>query len=390
MDSVCDYKNIENIKDVRNIFPVTKNCVYLDSAHYSQFSIVTVNRMNKFINDFTYTNVDLGKLRYDIENRLKSKIANLIECNLKDVIITVCTTHGMNIFANGLQFIEGECVAYPDTEFPAIVYTWMNQEKLRGVKNIRIPSNNGKVNISDIENVLRNNNVKVLTVSSVGFLGFRNDLKKISGLCRSYNCMLMVDAIQSMGICPFSIKETDVDFVSSGAQKWLQSPSGIGFAYISSSVKNKIFPTYAGTTNVEFDFKNFLNYNLNFRKDGGAYENSAANHLGMIALESSLDLFLKLGVVNIYNHILGLLDIFIEGIKNTDFIIESDLNPVHRSNILIFSHSDKNKNEFIQKKLDEKKIHIALRENFLRLSPHIFNNENDIDILIENLLLLKV
>ena len=77
--------------------------------------------------------------------------------------------------------------------------------------------------------------------------------------------------------------------------------------------------------------------------------------------------------------------IFIEEIKGSDYVIDSNLEPVHRSNILIFSHKDRSKNELIQKQLESENIFIALREGFLRLAPHIFNNESDILALTEAL-----
>lgn len=376
---------VNSISDARKLFPVTESCVYLDSAHYSQYSLETRRRLIEFIDEFTFTNKNLSLFNMRISDSLKEKCAELIGSDKDDIIITGSTTHGLNIFANGIKLNAGDIVAYADSEFPAIVYPWMNQEKLRGIKNVMIPSCNGKIKTEDIEKVIKENNVKVLTISSVEFLGFRNDLKTISSICKENHCYLVVDAIQSMGICPLNVKEFGIDFLSAGSQKWLMAPAGIGFAYISPEIKDNVNPTYVATSSIEYDFKNFLDYKLNFKKDGNAYENSTPNTLGMIGLKSSIELFLKLGVNNILNHIIKLQDLFIDEMKNSGYVIESDLTPVHRSNILIFNHNDKSKNEFVQKSLEQDNIFIALREGFLRLSAHIFNNEEDILKLTEAL-----
>ncbi|MDQ3019206.1 MAG: aminotransferase class V-fold PLP-dependent enzyme [Bacteroidota bacterium] len=372
------FDDIKTFEDARKLFPVTDSCVYLDSAHYSQFSLETRRRLLEFIDSFTFTNRNLTLFNFRISETLKEKCAELIGANADDIIITSSTTHGLNIFVNGVQLEKGDCVAYADSEFPAIVYPWLNQEKLNDIRNIRIPSVNGQIKLKDIEKIIIENDVKVLTISSVGFLGFRNDLKSINKICKENKCYFVVDAIQSAGVCPINVKDLDIDFFSAGSQKWMMAPAGVGFAYISPRIKEKVLPSYVATSSVDYDFKNFLEYKLNFRKDGGAYENSTLNTLGMIGLESSLELFLKLGVDNIFNHILSLQDLFIEEMKDSDYTIKSNLEPIHRSNILIFSHNDKSKNEFIQKSLEKENIFIALRENFLRLSAHIFNNEEDI------------
>lgn len=380
--------SVGTMEDARKLFPVTESCIYIDSAHYSQYSLETNRRLVNFINEFTYTNKNLSLFVNQKIIDLKEKIAKLINTKKESIILTGSTTHGLNIFANGITLKKGERVAFADSEFPAIVYPWLNQNKNRGIEYVYIPSVNGKIKLEDIENTIKNNNVKVLTISSVEFLGFKNDLDKISKICKKYRCFFVVDGIQSVGVCPIDVEKHNIDFLAAGSQKWMMSPAGIGFAYITDEMKKYIVPSYAATSSIKYDFKNFLKYELNFKDDGSAYENSTLNCLGMIGLESSIELFLKLGVENIFRHILKLLDIFIMKIDKEKYSIESVLNHENRSNILIFSHLNRERNEEIQKSLEEKKIFIALREGFLRLSPHIFNNESDMENLIEELNLL--
>lgn len=378
-------ERIEKIEDAREIFPVTESCVYLDSAHYSQYSLETNRRLVNFINEFTYTNKNLSVFVKRKSEDLKEKIAKIINAGKADIIITGSTTHGLNIFANGINLKSGEKVAFADSEFPAVVYPWLNQNKLKGTEFVFIPSDNGKIRLEDIEKTIKENNVKVLTISSVEFLGFRNNLSEVSRICKENSCILLVDAIQSLGVCPMDVQKYNIDFLAAGAQKWMMSPAGIGFAYISERMRNVIVPTYASTSGIKYDFKNFLKYELNFRDDASAYENSTHNCLGMIGLESTMDLFLKLGVENIFYHITGLLDEFISGIDLKKYTVESSLKQENRSNILIFSRKERSKNEEIQKYLESKKIFIALREGFLRVSPHLFNNTADIRILVKEL-----
>ena len=231
---------IESIENARELFPVTRSCVYLDSAHYSQYSLETNRRLTEFINEFTFTNKNLSLFNFKIAESLKRKLAELINSDEKDIIITGSTTHGLNIFANGIMLKKGDYVAYADSEFPAVVYPWLNQEKLKGIKTIMIPSENGQINTNDVEKIIKDYQVKVLTISSVGFLGYRNDLQTISEICKKYDTYLLVDAIQSIGVVPMDVKKYEIDFLSAGAQKWMMSPSGTGFAYISPGMRNKI------------------------------------------------------------------------------------------------------------------------------------------------------
>jgi selenocysteine lyase/cysteine desulfurase len=373
-----EFERITTCEDARGLFPVIDHCVYLDNAHYSHYSLETRRRLIEAVDGFTFTNQNLSLVNYQTAERLRKKCAELVHAKPEDIFLTSSTTHGLNVFANGIDLKAGDTVIFADSEFPAVAYPWMNQEKMRGIKYEMIPSDKGKIKVSDIENTIKRTNAKVLTISSVEFLGFRNDLKTISKICHDNGCYLVVDAIQSVGACPTYVDEYNIDFLSAGSQKWMMSPAGVGFAYIPANIREKVKPSYVATTSINYDFKNFLNYDLKFRDDAIVYENSTLNCLGMVGMECSVELFLKIGIENIFNHILKLQDIFIGEIEGSNFTVQSSTERINRSNILIFSHKDSLKNEAIQKDLEQKKIYVALREGYLRLSAHLFNNEEDI------------
>ena len=195
----------------------------------------------------------------------------------------------------------------------------------------------------------------------------------------------MVGGIKATGVSPVDVQEMGIDFLSTGNQKWLMSPAGLGFTYISKKYRELIMPSYAGTTNVNYDFEHFLDYKLEFKQTGEAYENSTLNTLAMIGTNEVLKYFLELGVQNIFDHIIEIQDKLIELLDKNKYKIESVLSPENRSTILIFSHVDSTRNKEIQQMLEEQKIYIALREGFLRLSPHIYNNFSDVEKLAEAL-----
>lgn len=380
------FNNLQEVKDARQLYPMPQNVVYLDSAHYSPYSLETARRLKEYIDNYTHNNDNLTVFNLKTGTRLVAKCARLINADSKDIIITSNTTHGLNIFANGIDLKEGDAVAYADCEFPAIVYPWLNQEKLRGLKTVVIKSSpGGVIDPDDIEKAIRDNNVKVLTISQVEFLGYRNDLHAIKTICEKYGCYFVVDAIQGTGVCPLDVKDPQIDYYATGSQKWMMAPAGIGFAYIARHMREHVNPTYASTMSVDFDFDNFLDYRLKFNEDGTAYMNSTPNTLGMIGMESSVDLFLKLGVENIFRHILYLQDVLIPELEGSDYHVVSSMEDKHRSNILLLSYKDPSKHQEIRKAMEEKNIVIAVREGYIRISAHLFNNEDDMVRLAEEL-----
>ncbi len=377
---------LQSHEEIRELFPFTKKFIYFDAAHYTPYPRNVIDKINEFIRNFTEDYLNLSIYHIEISNELKQNCARLINADKSEIILTSSTTHGINIFANGIKLApDDNNAAFIDSEFPAVVYPWLNQERLGRVNALMIPSSKGYVNEVVLKRLLLEHNVRVFTLSYVQFLGYRYNIRSIAEFCRKHNIFLVVDAIQAAGICPIDVKEMSIDYLCTGNQKWLMSPAGTGFTYISGKYREFVDPTYVGTTCINYDFENFLNYKLEFRDDGTAYENSTLNTLGMVGMNESIRFFLELGVKNIFEHIIGVQDRLIAQLDKAKYRIESDLNPEHRSNILLFSHLNQSRNGEIQKRLAEKNIYVAVREKFLRLSPHIYNNVEDAEILAKEL-----
>ena len=377
---------LNNHNEIRAQFPFTEKFVYFDAAHYTPYPQRSVKKLNEFITTFTtdYLNLSLKNMR--LSQEFRGTCGKLLNCEADDIIITSNTTHGINIFANGIQLDpKDNNVAMLDSEFPAVVYPWLNQEKLGRANVMLIPSDKGYANEALIKRTLMDFNVRVFTISLVQFLGYRHSIRSIAEFCKKRNIYLVVDAIQATGVCPIDVQEMGIDYLSTGNQKWLMSPAGLGFTYISKKYRELINPTYAGTMNVNFNFDNFLDYKLDFKTSGEAYENSTPNTLALIGTDEVLKYFMELGIKNIFDHIIDIQDKLIALLDKKKYKIESDLSSEHRSNILIFSHVDITKNKDVQKVLEEKKIYIAVREGFLRVSPHIYNNYSDAEQLADAL-----
>lgn len=377
---------LENHNEIRAQFPFLEKFIYFDAAHYTPYPLRSVNKLNEFIHTYTTDYLNLSLVNINQSRNFRQTCGKLLNCSAEDIIITSNTTHGINLFANGIQLDpKDNNVAMLDSEFPAVVYPWLNQEKLGRVNVLLIPSDKGYANEALIKRTLMDFNVRVFTLSLVQFLGYRHSIRNIAEFCKKRNIYLVIDGIQATGVCPIDVQAMGIDYLSTGNQKWLMSPAGLGFTYISKKYRELINPTYAGTTNVNYNFENFLDYKLDFKTSGEAYENSTLNTLAMIGTSEVINYFIELGVENIFNHIIDIQDKLISILDKTKYKVESDLSLEHRSNILIFSHVDITKNKEIQKMLEEKKIYIAVREGLLRVSPHIYNNYSDAEQLAEAL-----
>ncbi len=225
---------------------------------------------------------------------------------------------------------------------------------------------------------------KVLSISYVQYFnGFRNDLKRIGEFCKERDIYFIVDAIQGLGVCPLNVKECHIDLLSCGAQKWLLSPLGSGFFYVSKTAKRQLKSHTTGWMGVDWN----LNYTDLMHFDREAFADCRRFNLGtypyiqLWGMAAALDYILKLGVENIFDHNMALVDQLIRFVRHDDYYrINGTLEPAHLSQIVNISSPA---NEQLQKHLLKNDFFLVYREGGVRVAVNFYNTPAEIDRLID-------
>jgi len=123
-----------------------------------------------------------------------------------------------------------------------------------------------------------------------------------------------------------------------------------------------------------------LKFDLKPFPDARSFSTGSYPYEQIMVMNSSLGMFSEIGIPKIQRHTLHLLDILIDYLDNSPYQIKSSLEPRHRSSILSFS--GKNSRRLFQK-LRKKNIIVSYREKAIRVSPHFYNTEEEIERLIE-------
>ncbi len=369
-----------NLKKYKNIFPVAKSDVYLNHAAIAPFSFNVIKAINEFLVMRSQKGVDVYAFVVEKKKELKKNISTLINGNPENIAIIGNTSEGLNWLVNSLSWNAGDRILLTDYEFPSNVYPFLNLKRF-GVEVDFVKNRDGKIYVEDIESKI-SPQTKIISISFVEFLnGFRNNLKEIGKICKNNNIIFSVDAIQGVGALPLDVQSCNIDFISNGGHKWLMGPQGCGFMYIAPTLHENLHPAFAGWLSVE-DSWNFLEYKLDFIEDAGRYEIGTANALGIIGCKASTDLLVEVGTENIEKHLFSLGDYLIESLKNIDMIYNGSLSLEERSGIYSFNYKDTEVLKDLHQYLSTNKIHVSYRNGALRISPHFYNDKDDIDIFI--------
>lgn len=369
-------------EDARKLFPhIEKGITYLNHAATGAFSIRLLNEMNEYFRIRSEDKIDDYPGFVKITEETKELLASYMNTESCQLAFMDNTTNGLNLLAQGLHWNKGDEIILNDLEFPANVYPFMNLEK-KGVKIEIVKSHDGIVSAEDIIEKITSR-TRLVSVSMVQFLsGYRIDLEKLGKECRKRGVVLSVDAIQGLGALRLDVNQCSVDFVSCGTQKWMLGLQGLSFIYVSADLQKNLDPVYVGWLGVN-DGWNLLDYNLSLKDSAERFQPGSLNSAGIYALNASLKLFMDFGIDNVEENVLANSVHLISELKRIGI---EPLIPESREKYLSGIVSFRHKNAYsILEILQEKKIETAVREGIMRISPHFYNNSEDIGKLIEGL-----
>ena len=364
-----------NIQNIKKEFPVMEELIFFDHARVAPLP----ERVRKVVTAFVDDATRFGTAHYEnwvvgIDQARKS-LGKLINAGTDEVAFVKNTSEGLAIVANGLDWKFGDNLVIPDIEFPANVYPWWNLKRL-GVETRMVTAIEGRVLFDDIIKHV-DARTRLISISSVQCnSGFRCDLNRIGTFCKEKGILFCVDAIQSLGVLTMDVKRDYIDFLSADGHKWMLSVEGLGGFYISREVLEKIYPVTVGWGNM-VNATDFMNYEFTFRPNAQRFEEGSLNTMSIHAFGAALDLLLETGIENIENRVMIIGDRILEQLNQRRLKIYSSTRFEERSgNISFYMNQDVSE---VYEWMLKNKVKLTVRDGHVRLSPHFYNSEDEID-----------
>ena len=319
------------------------------------------------------------------ENCRKSA-AKLINAENAEIALVPNTTFGINLVADGLDWKSGDNVVLPEHEFPSNLYPWMSLES-RGVEVRQVPLDGHKINVERLVDAI-DDRTRVVSVSWVGYAsGYRINPKEISDAVHEKGSLFFLDAIQGMGVFPLDVKDADIDFLAADGHKWMLGPEGAGIFYLKHEHLDSLRPMNVGWDSVA-QGGDYTNVKLDIRRAASRYEGGTQNTAGFIGLGASLDMLQQYGLSPSGNaigqQVLNVSDMMVKALQEIGVVIHSERSPDISSGIVLFEVPGKEPVDVRQTLLDNKVI-TSCRGGHVRAAAHCYNNENDIDRLVETI-----
>jgi selenocysteine lyase/cysteine desulfurase len=367
-----------NMEKIREQFPVTKNKVFLNHAAQSPLPRPVAEAIGKYTDECC----NFGTTSTGANDDGKPCFARLIGAKPAEIALVENTSMGLNIVANMLRYPPGSNIVTTDLEYPAVVYPWLR--KGLGVKVHYVKNVDGKVLLDDMEKAVDDKTVAV-AISHVEYSnGFRHNLRVLSEIVHEHGAYLIVDAIQSVGTMPIDVKRDEVDFLMAACYKWLLSPPGAAYLYVKDELIEKFEPPFVGWASVNQEVFDTVDpwdvWNLSLSKTASRFQIGTASIISLVGATEAMKMLLDFGTENIKRRIARLTDHLIDSIQDLGLKLQTPLEKPCRSGIVNFKINQPKK---LAQKLNKKGIVISARSNGIRVAPHYYNTEREVDKLME-------
>lgn len=365
---------------MRAHFPVLAKKTYLNSCAYGALATDVTDALQRYIRDRQEKGTDWN---YWVERNdsVRNAVATFLGADPDEIAVTTSASAGINSVASALDFTGSRNkVVISQFEFPTNAQIWYAQER-RGATVVQVPEKDGYVPLEHFEEVIDEDTL-IVAVTQVCFRnGAKLNIPAITEIAKEKGAMLLMDGYQGLGTMDFDVQRAGVDFVVGGMLKYLLGTAGIGFLYVREPLVTELVPTVTGWFAQE-DIFAMDTTRYNPAQTARRFEMGTPPVPNCYAAEAGLRIIENVGLGAIEYKIAELTAAIIEESQRAGYTLAVPEDPERRGALITLKCHDENALVDI---LESEGIVTSSRFGNLRISPHFYNNDADIDTLFRAL-----
>ena len=370
----------QQIAQARSLFPVTERLVWFNHAGTGPLPRTAVAAMTRVIErcgregEVPYLEAEAAVAE------TRALLARLMHVEPQAVAFTKNTSAGIIIAISSIEWQAQDNVVLMQDDFPTVTQPFnylLPQVAKRWVTSEQL------VQGPDAVFRLIDKNTRAVALSWVHFLsGRRFDVAAICRFCRERGIISIVDAIQGLGVVEQDWGRVPADFVVSHGAKWLLAPQGSGFMSVSPETLPRLRPANLGWLSAQWQEFSDIFTPKPLKPGASRFEEGTKNYIGIYGLRESLKVLLGFGIANIEQRVRHLLSRLRQKVKAAGFEILTPAESGLNGGILTIRKPGADM-AALQERLTSERFICARREGWLRIAPHFYNTEEEIDRFVQ-------
>lgn len=370
--------------ELRALFPITERALYFNHAAVSPPPLTSIRAVESQLRDVH----ENGSINFRdwlaTKEQARELLAKLLGARSEQVAFVRNTSDALSSVANGLSWRKGDNIVTFSREFPSNIYPWLRVRDAFGVEVRMCEERGGRIDFAELANLI-DHNTRVVAISHVQYAsGFRMDLERLGRLARQHDALFVVDVIQALGVVPTDVEAEFVDVAAGAGHKWLLSPEGVGYLYLSDRARERIQATLVGWISVP-NPDDYFNFEQGWNRGALAWETGTGPASLIYGFKASLELLTRFGVQNVAEYLEELTDDLCERLVAKRYEVVSSRAPGEKSQIVCIRHPDGLSAMALYHQLCTRKIITAPRADRLRISPHFYNTREEVETFVEAL-----
>lgn len=371
----------DNLGYLREQFPIFQDKIYINSCSYGALSNHVRAAFSSYL-DARETQGSPWPMFVEKLEQARAQFAAQINASPDEVAITTSASQAIGALATGIRLDRGrDEILITDFEFPTSGENWFAQQARGARVSIVKPGPSGFVMPEDISGQLTEKTAVVAATHVCYRNGFKQDVAAVTAAARDVGAIAVIDGFQCLGTEPLDIKAANLDVYIGGASKYMLATSGLCFMYVRKELIEQINPLVTGWF-AQADIFAMDHRKNEFSSTARRFDAGTPSNVNIMAGIAGMELIEKAGLANIRSHVVALNDSLKNGVRDLQGRCSSPDDANWHGAMITIKSTDENA---LVAALEQEGIITSCRDGNLRISAHLYNNQLDIDSVLQAL-----
>ena len=371
------------IPNQRALFDIPEDVAYFDCAKMSPLLLGAAAAGERGLNRKRHPWNIGAEHFFDESERVRGLYARLIGASADDVAIVPSVSYGMASVMRNVRVAAGQTIVTLADDFPSGIYAAraLAGEREARVVTVKRPEEDGDWSAALLD-AIDGDTALVVTPHIHWVHGTVIDVEALARRCRSVGATLILDTTQSAGALPLDLAAVDPDYIIAASYKWLLGPYSLGFLYVAPRHQQGQ-PLEEGwiTRRGAEDFRTLAGYSSELQPSARRFDMGERSNFALLPVAgAAIEQLIAWGVENIAET-LGAITGRIEAALAAHGVVAL---PGRAPHFLSVRYPEGLPDD-IEARLAAADVHVSLRGDSMRITPHLYNHDADIDRLVRHL-----